>query len=58
MKRLLWILMMCVLTAGFASAASPQASLIPVKQTHPPVHRHRAHKAGKHPAPKRHRHTV
>lgn len=58
MKRFLSVVLMFGLSAGFALAASPQASLTRVKQTHPPVQRHRAHKATRHRAPKRHRHTV
>ncbi|HKI00281.1 MAG TPA: hypothetical protein VJ999_14355 [Candidatus Sulfotelmatobacter sp.] len=58
MKRFLIVLLLCVVPASFAWAVPPQASLTPVKATHPPVKRHRAHKATKHRAPKRHRHTV
>ncbi len=57
MKRLLSLLVLSVLSSVLAWGA-PQSKLTPVKATHPPVHRHKAHKAGKHPHPKRHRHAV
>jgi hypothetical protein len=61
MKRCWSVLMLCVLSTGFALADIPNASLTPVKATHhrdKRVHRHRAHKAAKHHTPKRHRHEV
>ncbi|HET6178351.1 MAG TPA: hypothetical protein VFE61_15565 [Candidatus Sulfotelmatobacter sp.] len=58
MKRLLSVLMMCVLASGFALASVPQGTLTPVRATHQPTHRHRAHRAGKHHHPKRHYRTV
>ena len=57
MKRILSVLMMCVLSSMFALAAPPHATLIPVKATHPHAQRHHAHKAGKHHTPKRHHHA-
>jgi len=57
MKRFLLAVMICVVT-GLGWAASPQVSLTPVRQTHQQVRRHRAHKAVRHRAPKRRRHTV
>jgi hypothetical protein len=56
MKRVLSVLMLWVLSGTFCLAAPRQAALIPVKATHQRVQRHRAHKAVKHHAPKRHRH--
>jgi len=58
MKQLLLAGIICVVTAGFGWAASPQVSLTRVKQTHQEVRRHRAHKATRHREPNRHRHTV
>jgi hypothetical protein len=61
MKRCLWVLMLGVLSTGFGWADTPNASLTPVKATHhrdKRVHRHRAHKAGRHHSPKRPRHAV
>jgi hypothetical protein len=53
MKRLLSLLMIGVLFSAFASAAPLPASLTPVKSTHHRVH-HRAHRAGRHHAHRRH----
>jgi hypothetical protein len=61
MKRCFSVLMLCILSSAFAVAAPPRATFTPVKATHhrdPRVQRHRAHKAGKHHIPKRHRHAV
>jgi hypothetical protein len=62
MKRFLSFLTTCFLACSFAWAVpnqGSQASLIFVKATHPPVHHHKAHKAGKHHAPKRpHHHSI
>jgi hypothetical protein len=64
MKRLFFLLMLAVLSCAcaYASPATSHARLTPVKSTHyrrdPRVNRHRAHKAAKHHAPKRHRHAV
>ena len=59
MTRFFSAMMICVLTCAFAWAVPNQASLVPVKATHQHAQRHKAHKAGKHHAPKRHRyHTV
>jgi len=58
MKRFLLMLMLSILTCSFAWAAPSRAAITRVKATHPPVHRHHAHKAKKHRAPKRHRHAV
>ncbi|HTW56661.1 MAG TPA: hypothetical protein VMD99_00880 [Terriglobales bacterium] len=58
MKRFLLVMLMCLVGLASAWAAPRQASLVLVKATHPPVHRHHAHKAGKHHHPKRHRHKT
>lgn len=65
MKRLLAVilatcsLIACSFAAPFAWADSAQPSLIRVKTTHPPVHRHRAHRAGRHHARRvHHRHSA
>lgn len=58
MKRILLILMTCLLSSVFALAAPPHATLTPVKARHQHAHRHHAHKAGKHHTPKRHRHAT
>ena len=58
MQRFLLVAVMFVLTAGFALAASPRASLRPVRQTHQRANRHHVHKATRHRAPRRHRHAV
>ena len=58
MKRAMAVLML-LLASGLAMAATaPQAKLVEVRQTHAPVQRHKAHKATRHKAPKRHRHAV
>jgi len=59
MKRIFSVLMMCLLSSTFMSAAPGQATLTPVSATHQQAQRHRAHKAGKHHTPKRaHRRMV
>lgn len=65
MKHLLSIILItcsliaCSLAPSIAWADSAHPSLIRVKRTHPPVHRHKAHKAGKHHRPRRpHHHAV
>jgi len=58
MKRFFLVLMLTLWSSAFVLAAPPQATLTPVKATHQRVQRHRAHKAGKHHTPKRHRHGV
>jgi hypothetical protein len=61
MKRLLALLLTLVLFSSFGWAGPSPASLVPVKATHhrdKRVQRHRAHKAGKHHTPKRHRHAT
>jgi hypothetical protein len=61
MKRCWSVLMLCMLSTGIALADRPSASLTSVKATHhrdKRVHRHRAHKTGKHHTPTRHRHQV
>ncbi len=57
MKRCLSLLMIALCSTG-AWGASARPDLTLVKATHPPVTRHKAHKATKHKAPKRHRHAV
>lgn len=57
MKQFLSILTLCGLLTLTALAA-PLTSLTPVKATHPPTHKHKAHKAGKHPHPKHPHRTV
>ncbi len=57
MKRLFLLLVACFATSACFADVS-HASLIPVKATHPKVHRHHAHKAVKHHTPKRKRHAV
>jgi hypothetical protein len=58
MKRLLLVLITCLLAVAFASATpqrpSHQVKLILVKSTHPRAARHHAHKARRHRAPKHH----
>jgi hypothetical protein len=58
MKRILSVLMTCLLASAFAWATPPQATLTPVRATHERPIRHRAHKAGRHHTPKRHRHRT
>jgi hypothetical protein len=64
MKRLVFVLMLAVLSTAFAfaSPASSHVGLTPVKTTHyhrdKRVTRHRAHKAAKHRAPRHHRRSV
>jgi len=56
MKRFFSLLMLAVLTSAFSLAAPSEATLTPVKATHQRITRHHAHKAAKHPRPKRYRH--
>ncbi|MFZ0806978.1 MAG: hypothetical protein WAN03_12370 [Candidatus Sulfotelmatobacter sp.] len=56
MKRILAILILAAFSAVSAFAL-PQATLTRVKVKHHVTH-HKAHKAGKHHAPKHHHHTV
>lgn len=62
MKRLLFLLITCLLAVAFAWAtpqqSSPQAKLILVKSGHPRAVRHHAHKARRHRGPKRHHHRA
>ena len=58
MRRVLLLMIAFLMASVFSWATPRQGSLVLVKATHPPVHRHRAHKATKHHAPKRHRHAV
>lgn len=58
MRRLLLVLILCVLASAFAWATPPQATLTPVRATHQRARHHKAHKAGKHHTPKRHRHRA
>jgi hypothetical protein len=61
MKRILLVLIFSFVMGGLSEVAmadSPHAHLTAVRVTHPPVHRHKAHKAGKHKAPKHRRHRT
>ena len=64
MKRWFSVMLLCLLSTGFALASTPQATLTPAKwwghQRHDPrVQQHHAHKAGKHHTPKRaHHHSA
>ncbi|HEX3818905.1 MAG TPA: hypothetical protein VHW45_01165 [Candidatus Sulfotelmatobacter sp.] len=58
MKKLIAVVVLGLLCSAFAAADVSHASLVPVRKTHHRVTRHRAHKAVKHHAAKRQRHTV
>ena len=58
MKKFLTVFVLLLLSSVFAVADTPHATLVPVRRTHQRVQRHKAHKAGKHHTPKRHRHSV
>jgi len=56
MKLFLSVLIVCALASALAWATPSDP--FSAKGTHHKVHRHHAHKAGKHRRPKRHRHAV
>ncbi len=57
MKQFFLVVTLCLAALGFAVAATPQATLIPVRHHRDPrVQKHHAHKATKHHTPKRPHH--
>jgi hypothetical protein len=58
MKHVIALGMMVAMFCGLAWSTPSQARLVEVRATHQQVQKHHAHKATRHRAPKRTRHSV